>query len=161
MKDKSRRKMIAKKLGIRKKSSLLLYLVSNFLLLIIPVVILTINIRVTYNFQTQLLSRSREQLAVHFQQIMDNKLTEMEKVYRMMFTDEEVIQFMFVKDNSIQSSDYYTALQIVNKLALVYDRQSLISGLYLYFPANGSIITPTYRLNVRTFFDRILDMDNS
>ena len=83
---------------INRRSTLLVYLVSNFLLLILPAVILTINTRVTYRFQTQMLAQSRQQLAEQFQQVMDNELDEMDKLYRGMFTDEEVVRFMFVKD---------------------------------------------------------------
>ncbi len=145
---------------INRRSTLLVYLVSNFLLLILPAVILTINTRVTYRFQTQMLAQSRQQLAEQFQQVMDNELDEMDKLYRGMFTDEEVVRFMFVKDGSIQNNDYYTVLQIVNKLSLIYNTQSSITGIYLYFPASSSIITPTYRLHARTFFDRILELED-
>ncbi len=92
--------------------------------------------------------------------MMDNKLDEMDKLYRGMFKDEEVVKFMFVRDNAIQKNDYYTVLQIVNKLGLIYDRQSSITDIYLYFPASASIITPTYRLYAKTFFDRILERED-
>ena len=145
---------------IHRNSTLLAYLVSNFLLLILPALILTINTRVTYNFQSQMLVQSRQQLAEQFRQMMDNKLDEMDKLYRGMFKDEEVVKFMFVRDNAIQQNDYYTVLQIVNKLGLIYDRQSSITDIYLYFPASVSIITPTYRLYAKTFFDRILERED-
>ncbi len=138
----------------KNKSLFLVYLFSNLLLLVIPAVTLVASTFASAKLQEHALEESSNQIAAQFDQALDNIFEKMDEMYRVLFRDDSVNKLLYRK-RDLNNYDSYTIVQIVEFMASLPTQNDLIKEVYLYFPASGKIVTPSYCLDAQTYYSRI------
>ena len=141
-------------LKANKKSIFTIYLISNLFLLIIPAIVLSLTIYVVSSSSKAALEDSSEQIGTQYQLAMDNNFRELDEIYTALFQETSVKHFLY-QDENMSDYDHYMAVQIMERLAALNSSTIFLDNMYLYFPANDSIVTPSYRLDSRTFYERM------
>lgn len=138
----------------KNKSVFVVYLLSNLLLLVIPAAVLIGSTYATARLNEAAVAESSMQIGRQFQQALDNGFDEMEEIYQALFQDGFVSKLLY-RQGMLNSYDYYNSVQITQQLSLLRSANTFVSDVYLYFPANGSIVTPSYRLDCQTYYARM------
>jgi len=138
----------------------LVYLVSNLLLIVIPMTAAIVHNRQLQELMDSSTSAANDMLAQQLQLVIDYEMTEMESLYSTALQDKEgSISSYLYRDEIMTSEDHYAGVELIKELHAIRQPSDFLYDFYIWFPANHSIITPTMRLEDSLFYRSLISVN--